>query len=305
MRRYWVGSASYTISLAALTLLTACGSNSHTSTPHLPSIGQPAAVTSVKQIGWPLGDYVQTRAELNRQLKAHEVLMGECTQRYGQQYVAASAPSTVPILSSYRYGLVDPKVAAQFGYHDPEDENGVAYARKHAFRVPRGATTSSVIVNGPSGKDSKVPTDSSGKPVPAGGCEKAVDQGLISGSSTVATAFKYFAAMDAQERVDPRVQKAIRSWSKCMRAAGYNFDSTVDPDGKYAGANEPNADEIATAIADMKCRTSTNYVGVRAAIYSAYQRSSLEAHPEFWAQYRAWKDQRNSRVESVLANRGQ
>ncbi|MPZ85665.1 MAG: hypothetical protein GEV28_36910 [Actinophytocola sp.] len=63
---------------------------------------------------------------------------------------------------------------------------------------------------------------------------------------------------------DSRVRAVFTGWSRCMSAAGFDYrDPMAANNDPTFGTGVPTAEEIATATADVACRTEENVNGVR------------------------------------------
>jgi hypothetical protein len=100
---------------------------------------------------------------------------------------------------------------------------------------------------------------------------------------------------------DSRYQQAVGAWRKCMTAHGYDYSDPRAPlsdpqwrDHPIVSPVPPSA-EIATAIADVQCKVSTNLVGIAVAVQSAYDQLYINSHA---SQLTAFRDQ----VQGYLRN---
>ncbi|WP_407551988.1 hypothetical protein QOM21_20280 [Streptomyces sp. Pv4-95] len=86
----------------------------------------------------------------------------------------------------------------------------------------------------------------------------------------------------------------IRSWSSCMSKKGYIYKipETAVNDDRWRG-DEASEREKRTAVADMRCKDQVNYLGVSAAIQSAYEEKVVKERRGELTQLRrnlkAWK----------------
>jgi hypothetical protein len=73
---------------------------------------------------------------------------------------------------------------------------------------------------------------------------------------------------------DPRVRAVIRAWSKCMARHFYHYASPSQVEG-HRWKTPPNKAEIATAVADVTCKTQTNLLNTWLAVEAAYQQALI------------------------------
>lgn len=95
-------------------------------------------------------------------------------------------------------------------------------------------------------------------------------------------------------RNDSRYVPILAQWSGCMHDKGFDYP---DPRAAFFDdqwtVNRRNGlgvtpQEIATAVADMDCKISTNLVGWAVAVQSAYDQVYIDSHPDALA---AWRTQ--------------
>lgn len=135
------------------------------------------------------------------------------------------------------------------------------------------------------------PSDIDGDPLPQGGCAGEAAS-VLSGDGEVYDDIyvenlndePYFLALE-----DSRVAAVTEAWSACMAEKGYDYDAPEDasidpawfavgPDGTIDESQRPKPEEIVTAVADVECQQSVNYLGVHVTVESAYQEQLIEEH---------------------------
>ena len=75
-------------------------------------------------------------------------------------------------------------------------------------------------------------------------------------------------------QTDPRVRAVIRAWSACMARHFYHYASPSQVEGKH-WRSPPNKAEIATAVADVTCKTKVNLRNTWLAVEAAYQQALI------------------------------
>ena len=73
---------------------------------------------------------------------------------------------------------------------------------------------------------------------------------------------------------DPRIHAVIRAWSACMARHYYHYASPSQVEG-HRWKTPPNRAEIATAVADVTCKTQTNLLNTWLAVEAAYQQALI------------------------------
>lgn len=111
---------------------------------------------------------------------------------------------------------------------------------------------------------------------------------------------------------DPRVVAAYAAWSSCMKAEGYRYatpqeaigDPSLVPETvKENGASvvRHSAAELAHATADVRCKTSTNLVGIAVTVQAAYDDLYIAGHRDALRDYRNRLADRLDAARRVLA----
>jgi len=75
-------------------------------------------------------------------------------------------------------------------------------------------------------------------------------------------------------QTDPRVRAVIRAWSACMARHFYHYASPSQLE-RHRWRSPPNKAEIATAVADVTCKTQTNLLNTWLAVEAAYQQALI------------------------------
>jgi hypothetical protein len=238
-----------------------------------PPIGPIAAITRESQVTRPIDAYLPTVGELRGLWQARSDAAAACYAEHGTPGRTSVPPDLVGQLRSGRqddiarsrlYGLFDAQGASEYGY-GPALET-------HVLGMPAPSASPGVVRT----------------------CEKAGDDAIVDlklvtderilpdGGPTLA-------------RSDSRFRKTVASWSECMHKAGYNYDDPIAPltdpkwrrpvaeDGSQA---PPTSAEIAAATADVKCKVSTDLVGVALAVQSAYDQRYIESHRDQLAEFK-------------------
>ncbi|WP_143688575.1 hypothetical protein [Streptomyces barkulensis] len=214
----------------------------------------------------PIEPYLFSDAEMSLLLRAREKLIQKCMRGLGLDYTSPKQQKHVGprTMTERRYGLADAGSAADNGYHVPGAD------------VRPEPTL-------PADQYSAITGEGAGKDIPEGGCAGEAERTLSGGHP--------FGVSDVSQDLnsrsyrlsmrDGRVREAFRSWSSCMRAAGYEFPDPM----KAMSAPEFSRPEIGegeteTAVADVRCKKETNLVGIWYTVESAYQRELIRKNAE-------------------------
>jgi hypothetical protein len=273
----------------AVSLSSCSGSNAGTAEPDLSSF---PAVTSSKQISLPFDAYMLTAEQDVLNLKANNLLIKRCAARFGVETTMPVGLNPTPNeLNARRYGIVDGKRAQSFGYR-PEESPAEAGGKGDWNPSP---TEMAVLGMTEATGDLR---DAAGDKLPEGGCIGEADR-TLGGAQPPAPADVLDVYKSAES--DSRVQEAWKSWSSCMKDAGYDYKSPWEPNNAK-WPEQVSQKEIDTAVDDVTCRQSTNLVGTWMAVEAAYQRKALQNDPEGFAKMKAWHDDRVRTAAKVLAD---
>jgi hypothetical protein len=248
--------------------LAACGDAS----PSLhvePTVYSIPVVRAGSDIRLPLDEYLLSDQQVQLIVRAQNVLVRRCMRHFGFDWPPRLPPrksATAAIDNSRRYYVADEQVARTDGYHAPE-----GFRPQAAPQQGEAAPTADVmrIWTGHG------PQRYRGHTVPQQGCAGEASRAMQEGPAD--------ASIDAQQlqlgtlarsRRDSRVLAVNIGWRKCMELSGYSFADprTANNDPRWQQSRTPSTVEIATAVADVRCKQQTNLPGVMMAVESAYQR---------------------------------
>ncbi|MBL1084138.1 hypothetical protein JK359_19565 [Streptomyces actinomycinicus] len=246
---------------------------------------------------FPLNDYLPDAASAKGKAvgTAQWILARKCMVRLGftgfKTLDIRTVESTYPVrqgtLASMSklgddspYGVDDPDLAAEHGYHDRiQDE-----ATDQPMEWPADQYTA-LTGTYESGESHRA----HGSPIPEKGCmgealrkisgpepEPTEIGGIkLSGYYSVAGTLWYQAHKEAKK--DPAWKKADREWSHCMKEKGFRYPgpdkSSVDPD--WFLNDKPSRKEKKTAAADARCKLDTEYIQTVHAIESRAQKKAI------------------------------
>jgi hypothetical protein len=231
----------------------------------------PAQVLDIRDVdafALPLDAYAATHAQRLSVQMAKVRLMTHCLERLG---LKADLPDPRPRPfqpNTLRYGITKEARAVAFGYSVPE-----------ISKRPRTPDLSPQVERAVTGKETA-------KRVPEGGCEGEADRTLAAGipgprpDHTIIGRLGV-ATLERSER-DSRVRAVFARWSGCMKRSGYDYSSPREANGDPAFVDgrkhRVTKHELATAVADVRCKKETNLVNVWAGVETAYQKLAVAQH---------------------------
>lgn len=272
--------------LAVGLLLVGCAVGGGESSNERPPPADIVVVEDMNSLVLPLDQYIFVRAgETDPILRAQWVLVAKCVQRYGLQWTPPSPRASPENISANYFGLYSKDDARRLGYHReplPDAESNPGQQSGSAEGPVRPATA-------PDAEQSDVfkivkfgrgPKSFAGLEIPEGGCFGEARRQIAEGLPAVADEqfalqLKNEAASDAER--DSRVQDAFRSWSSCMKKAGYDYSTPINVlnDPRWSGPT-PTPLEISTAIADVSCKMETGLLNIWVAVARAYEQRYVD-----------------------------
>ncbi|GAA1982978.1 hypothetical protein GCM10009838_50750 [Catenulispora subtropica] len=264
--------------LAVAVTVAGCSDRS-TSKP--PNIGAIPTIGSTAQIVLPLDAYLQSDDQYSATLRATGMLTVRCMTGFGLDYTPdfSRMPSWTD-QGRAAFGFVDLQDVQRAGYR--------WYTPRYLDIDPPGAKTdaktggkTALRPDQVSVLQGTVPTFA-GKPVPPGGCNKVADDAVHKGESGNGADNDFVAklANDAfvQSQSDKRITDAFKTWSTCMKQAGYSFAKPADAQNASTGMSDK--DQITMAGVDFQCRQRQNLVGLEVAVDAAYQKALIDKNAE-------------------------
>ncbi|MFE4874869.1 hypothetical protein [Streptomyces sp. NPDC056682] len=208
----------------------------------------------------PIEEYTPTKSQSLLVSTSRDQLMKNCMTAAGfPQWAPAPDLPTVggKTLTDWRYGIHDPAQAATRGYH-PDAEAQKAYDKA----MMAGAVDKSHADKG----QVRHCVEAAGTQVPTVQSSETVE--TITGDS-----YKEAAK-------DPKVVAVFAQWSSCMKAKGYSYREPLDTvdDSRFHDPNEVSGLEIATAKADLECRSHNPVARVWFDAESALQTKAIKSH---------------------------
>jgi hypothetical protein len=232
----------------------------------------------VKGLTLPLQQYMQTYQDSVVIERAARSLETECMARYGFTVTFPPAgvnppPNADDSNMPRRYGISDPTATAKYGYELPPDTT------EHP-PAPDLSPAAIAVLTGRKGlnpRAGKAPSTYQGKKVPQGGCQQeSFDKLGARIDFTLPSRLDHDSLVKSQE--DPRVQKAIKAWSACMKTKGYTVAdpyAAVDSATK-SGSGPASQEEITRGLADIGCKKKTSLIGIWYGVDAAIQKKQVD-----------------------------
>lgn len=257
------------------------------------SVGRIPPASSGQSIVMPLDSYQQVISQQQAALAAVTVLLiHRCMQEAGFSYPAVPQPANGErLLQSIEQPAEGPISLAQaetYGFGQPKAQPG--RNGPSGGRAPPGGQSGVIIC----GNFGCVPLQDMRKHShawigallgtfpgarvrarPHPGCLET-SQVQLSGRRPIGTDPLPELASQAVlwTRSDPRILAVQRSWSACMAARGYTYQTVLQPEQRR-WPSTPTRAEIATAVADVSCKTRVNLPNTWLAVEAAYQRALI------------------------------
>jgi hypothetical protein len=204
------------------------------------------------------------------------------------------------------YGVADPDLAAEHGYHNRTRDTS---AQPQEWPADQYTALTGVFESG----DSHV---SHGHRIPEGGClgqatrkiygapPKVVKVNGVRLSGYYSLALALWNESHEQARKDPAWKKADRAWSACMKKKGFHYpdpdEASLDSD--WFGHEKPSAMEKETASADARCKLDTGYIPAVHALDVRTQKSFIGRNKEKLEALRAADERAMRKARTIVSD---
>ncbi|MFI9253494.1 hypothetical protein [Streptomyces sp. NPDC053069] len=182
------------------------------------------------------------------------------------------------------YGVVDPDLASEHGYHNRKPD---ASAQPQEWPADQYAALTGSFESG----DSRF---AHGHRIPEGGClgeamrkiygppPKVTKVNGIKLTGYYSLAFELWYESHKKATKDPAWKKADRAWSACMKKKGFSYSDPdkASIDSHWFGHRKPSDKEKETATADARCKLDTGYVPAVHALEVHIQKSLIGKNKE-------------------------
>ncbi|MCK2220239.1 hypothetical protein MF672_041540 [Actinomadura sp. ATCC 31491] len=279
---------------AALVLVLLAAGCAHPRQAAAPA-GQPPEVSAeARALRFPLDAYTLSRLDIQTVEYAEDLLTRACMRGAGLDWELLPPPARVDTdpLHRRRYGVIEPEVAARYGYHLPPlaaDQR----AREQVWR--RRETLPPAQRRAAYGDDGQ------------GGCRQTARTRLAAGVPALDQQWLNGFIGDtfaASQRV-PAVVAAFDAWSRCMKARGFGYRTPLDAAADPAWSRYPQAGpgELAAATADVGCKRATGLVATWSAADEAVQLRAIAAHRDAFDRFRRAREAELDAARKVIGHR--
>jgi len=250
------------------------GGRPQISVPPIPPAG------STRPIAMPLDSYEQVAGNEQEVLaEASSLLTQRCMASRGFSYTEAAQPSielsALLATENSPVGLTSLSQAQTYGYATPK--GGTGGGGPMFFGIVSGQVFGQAIRdNGPAWVTALLgftPGPAQQGPSAHEGCAQLVTTELYgpNGGSANPDPVPGIAAEALQwTQNDPTILAVDKAWSSCMAARGYGYRNPQQAAQKN-WPSTPSPVEIATAVADVTCKTQTNLTNTWLTVEAAYQ----------------------------------
>ncbi|MGW3207588.1 hypothetical protein [Streptomyces sp. NPDC001135] len=182
------------------------------------------------------------------------------------------------------YGVVDPDLASEHGYHTPTPD---ASTQPQEWPADQYTALTGTFASGES-------RSTHGHRIPEGGClgqamrkidgpaPKATKVNGVKSTGNYPLVFRLWYESHKKATKDPAWKKADRAWSTCMKKKGFSYSDPdkASLDSHWLGHGKPSGAERRTATADARCKLDTGYVPAVQAIEARTQKASIGDNKE-------------------------
>jgi hypothetical protein len=221
----------------------------------------------------PLDRYRLSPTQAEMVDRARNRLFSGCMRRFGFDLATPAASRQLTVVgNAQRYGVDDEAQAGTHGYH-PATPPPAAPVRE-----PRLSAAAEAIADG-SG-----PRTYRGRRVPAGGClGQALRQLGRGGPVPADPGLAERLGLESYVRTSESgpMWPVFARWSACMGRAGFHYATPRQANNDPAWRTpRPSTRELATAVADARCKRQVQLVDLWATVETAYQQHQVAQHAD-------------------------
>ncbi|MFJ2826472.1 hypothetical protein ACIPC1_02470 [Streptomyces sp. NPDC087263] len=252
------------IALLLLTVGCSMSTGQDDANGQLLDIPEPTALA--RSLVLPFDAYQLSDGETHATYQGRDALIRDCMKKDGRSWATIRMPTDV---ASWRnrlhFGVIEPEVARRFGYHTP--------AELLSSPVVRKVTAEMKI------REAGLDSDST-KALQK--CQASAKKTLTHNAMYSFVKFNEFKSETySAAQLDPTVLKGIQAWSACMRTKGMDYPtpSSAKKDAKWYTEDTDKASraEIATATADVECKSQVSLVVVMFAAEKKLEEQAIQA----------------------------
>lgn len=292
-RAFRVIANSSMLLVTALALVGCSGSTLGSGDSDDPPVAATPTMLDTSGLRLPMDSYFPTAEQRRTLERAQAILIDKCMQRYGFRYPhrPTGVPNSEPE-NARRYGISSYSRAASHGYMvdlapaAKQTTDNIGIKEKVALYGQENQDPAKLPKSQEEAEKSGSGTASiGGRKVPVGGCLYESNLKLFSPTRS-AVDFMFvqnlqFEAFGRSQR-DPRVLRAVKSWSDCMAGHGYRTDEPLSPvkDLGFKTSEFASPKAIAAAKQDVACKKAVNLVGIWFSVETTYQNRLIDQNAE-------------------------
>ncbi|WP_129773497.1 hypothetical protein [Streptomyces sp. L-9-10] len=253
------------------------------------SVEIPAPTTEALRLVFPFDSYVLSDSETHVTYEAGDVLMRSCMRQQGHDWKIVRTPKGfTDWRNRLHYGLIEPSVAARFGYHVPSDLQAPPEVREVLAKIK---TRQAALTKDEAQAAQK--------------CRKAADGQLTRNAKAPFAPFNDFKSKTYDEaQREPAVRRAMAAWSACMRDKNFSYPTPIAAGEDSAwwakDTREASAKEIVTAKADVACKKKTGLVSRWFDTERSLEQETIRSNQEYFTKLKAANDRYLENARRVL-----
>ncbi|MGK5630410.1 hypothetical protein [Streptomyces sp. URMC 123] len=251
----------------------------------------PPMTDEARALVLPFDAYEASLADYYTLRDAQDALTRTCMRERGFDWPVIDRPTAVDEnRNRRRYGVIEPAVAERFGYHatpDLLDPYGVS--GREDRRDARLSDEEDRAANAPDT-----------------GCVITAHRKLLD-DARADVDLKLFNDLGeralAAARDEPDTARALREWSACMRGAGFDYPGPYEAmkdDRWWKDDTLPTRQEIAVAVADVRCKQRSGLVEAWFAAEKRLQERAIRDHPAYFTALKDAKQRHIATARAVL-----
>jgi hypothetical protein len=252
------------------------------------SDGVPPPTPLVLQLQLPLDTYLLSIDEIYTVEAGTDILVQRCMTRQGLSWPSIDRPTFGDWRNRRRYGVIEPAVAQRFGYHAVPALLSPVQVYNEKVERYRSLSRRQLVA----ALDPKT------------GCEKQsilqLREGIDGGDDSLAGNLGSQSLADSEKQPDVRL--ALAQWSNCMQAAGYRYPDplTASADPQWSKTKIASRQEIATAEADVRCKSKTALVTIWYHAEVRLQQDIIQQHRAYLDKLASYKTRLLGRATSLV-----
>jgi hypothetical protein len=265
--------------LCCLVALGACASE-----PDPRPEGPTAPAVSTFRLSLPFDEFKWNPREKGLLEQARYLLVKRCVETRGVDFTMPETKRTSELPDFYdnsrRYGVLDEQAAALFGYHLPRTADSRRRQQETEEWNKKVRKTEEIAIYG---KDDQP------------GCYQQADAELATGVPEADPEWLGERGSESLTEAEQHktVVQAKAGWRTCMSKLGFGYgepNEAIEDKLWKLDSSAISDQEIATAVADVRCKHSAGLVTAFVEVETAWQRGLIEREPERFRQLKAAKD---------------